>query len=104
MDWLPITSTAGVMATLCGVCAFFFWFEKATAWRFFQFVPTLLFIYIVPVLLTYNGVLPAKSPVYDVIQSVLLPMLLTLLLLNLNVAGAVRVMGRGIGVMLFGSL
>jgi len=104
MDWLPITSTSGVLATLCGVCAFFFWFEKATAWRFFQFVPTLLFIYIVPVLLTYKGVLPAKSPVYDVIQSVLLPMLLTLLLLNLNLAGAVRIMGRGIGVVLFGSL
>ena len=104
MDWFPITSTAGVLATLCGVSAFFFWFEKATGWRLFQFLPTLIFIYLVPVIFTNVGVLPAKSPVYDVIQSVLLPMLLTLMLLNLNIRGAVRVMGRSIGVMLFGSL
>ena len=104
MQLFPITSSAGVLATLSGVCAFFFWLEKATAWRLFQFLPTLIFMYLVPVILMNVGVLPAKSPVYDVIQSVLLPMLLTLLLLNLNVAGAVRVMGRGIGVFLFGSL
>lgn len=100
----PITSTSGVLAILCTVCAFFFWFEKASGWRLFQILPTLIFIYLVPVLLTNVGVLPAKSPVYDVIQSILLPMLLTLMLLNLNVKSAVRTMGRGIGVMLFGSL
>jgi uncharacterized membrane protein len=102
--FFPITSPAGVLATLCSVCAFFFWFEKATGWRFFQFVPTLLFIYIVPVLMTNTGILPGKSPVYDAIQNLLLPMLLTLLLLNLNVRGAIQIMGRGIGVMLCGSL
>lgn len=104
MEWYQISSPAGVLATLSGICAFFFWFEKATGWRLFQFLPTLIFIYLVPVLFTNLGVLPAKSPVYDVIQSILLPMLLTLMLLNLNVKSAVRVMGRGIGVMLFGSL
>ncbi|MCC7085304.1 MAG: DUF819 family protein, partial [Pirellulales bacterium] len=104
MQLFPITSPAGVLATLSGVCAFFFWFEKATGWRLFQFLPTLIFMYLVPVIFTNVGVLPAKSPVYDIIQSLLLPMLLTLLLLNLNVAGAARVMGRGIGVFLFGSV
>jgi len=104
MEWYQLTSPAGILATLCGVGAFFFWFEKSTGWRIFQFLPTLIFIYLTPVLLTNVGVLPAKSPVYDVIQSMLLPMLLTLMLLNLNVRGAVRGMGRGVGVMLCGSL
>lgn len=104
MQHFPITSPAGVLATLSGVCAFFFWFEKATGWRLFQFLPTLIFMYLTPVVLTNIRVLPAKSPVYDAIQSLLLPMLLTLLLLNLNVAGAARVMGRGLGVFLIGSL
>lgn len=104
MSLFPITSVAGVLATLSGVCAFFFWFERATGWRLFQFLPTLIFMYLTPVVLTNVGVLPAKSPVYDAIQSLLLPMLLTLLLLNLNVAGAARVMGRGLGVFLIGSL
>jgi uncharacterized membrane protein len=104
MDMFPITSTTGVLAVLSGVCAFFFWLEKATAWRLFQFLPPLIFIYLVPIILTNQQVLPPKSPVYDTIQNLLLPMMLVLLLLNVNVRGAFRVMGRGIGVMLFGTL
>lgn len=101
---LPITSTVGVLATLSGVCAFFYWLEKATAWKLFQYFPPVIFIYLVPVILTNSGILPSKSPVYDVIQEVILPMLLVLLLMKVNVRGAYRVMGRGIGVMLFGTL
>jgi uncharacterized membrane protein len=104
MDMFPITNTTAVLAILSSVCAFFFWLEKATAWRLFQFLPPLIFIYLVPIVLTNQNVLPLKSPVYDTIQNVLLPMMLVLLLLNVNVRGAFRVMGRGIGVMLFGSL
>lgn len=104
MNWLPITDTVGVLAILSGVCAFFYWLEKATEWKLFQFFPPVVFIYFTPVILTNSGVLPAKSPVYDVIQQVILPMLLVLLLMKANVRGAYRVMGRGIGVMLFGTL
>ena len=104
MAWLPITGTVGILATLSGVCAFFFWLEKWTQWKLFQFLPPLIFIYFVPVVLTHRGVLPATSPVYQVMKDVMLPMLLVLLLVKVNVAGAFRVMGRGIGVMLFGTI
>jgi uncharacterized membrane protein len=100
----PVTSDAGVLAVLCGVCALFFWLERATRWRLFQIVPPLVFIYLVPVLLTNNGVLPAKSLVYDKIGELVLPMMLVLMLLNVDVPGAVRVMGRGVFVMLAGSV
>ncbi len=104
MNMLPISSTTGVLAVLSGVCAFFFWLEKASAWRLFQYLPPLIFIYLVPIILTNRHVLPPKSNAYDTIQNLLLPMMLVLLLVNVNVRGAFRVMGRGIGVMLFGSL
>ena len=104
MDWLQISSPAGVLAMLSGVCAFFYWLEKATWWRLFQYLPPVVFIYLVPIILANRHILPTKSPVYDAIQNLLLPMMLTLLLVNVNVKGAFRVMGRGIGVMLFGSL
>jgi uncharacterized membrane protein len=78
--------------------------EKATRWRLFNFLPPLIFIYLVPVILSGQGILPSKSPVYDVMQSIMLPMMLVLLMLNVNFGGAVKVLGRGIGVMLFGSL
>lgn len=104
MPYLPITSDAGVLAALCGVCALFFWLERATAWRLFNVVPPLVFIYLLPVIMTNCGVLPSKSPVYDKIGEIVLPMMLVLMLLNVDVRGAVRVMGRGVLVMLAGSV
>jgi uncharacterized membrane protein len=104
MTSLPITDTVGVLAALSGICAFCFWIEKATQWKLFQFLPPLIFIYLVPVILTNRGVLSATSPVYDTMQQIMLPMLLVLLLIKVNVRGAIRIMGRGVGVMLFGTM
>jgi uncharacterized membrane protein len=103
MPFLPITSDAGVLAALCGVCAFFFWLERATKWRLFAVVPPLVFIYLIPVIMTNTGVLPSKSLVYDKIGEIVLPMMLVLMLLNVDVRGAVRIMGRGVLVMLAGT-
>ncbi len=104
MDWLPITTPAGILATLSGVCAFFFWLEKRTQWTLFQYLPPLIFIYLVPVILSNAGVVPTKSDTYTWMKNLMLPMMLVLLLLNVNVGAAVRVLGRGVGVMLFGTL
>ena len=104
MNWLPITGTVGVLAVLSGVCAFFYWLEKWTQWKLFQFFPPVVFIYLTPMILTNSGVLPADSELYDPIKNAMLSPLLVLLLMKVNVRGAYRVMGRGIGVMLFGTL
>ncbi|MBA3482630.1 MAG: DUF819 family protein [Pirellulales bacterium] len=131
MDQALISSEAGVLAVLTGICAFFFWLEKATRWRLFQYVPPLVFIYLTPVLLSNTGVLvqwmgvdreapsspaagvvamtpagviPTSSPAYDAIKAFALPMMLVLMLLNVDVGRAVRLVGRGVGVMLFGSV
>lgn len=102
--WLPIESEIGVLFALSGVCAFFFWLERATRWVLFRYLPPLIFIYLVPVVLSNTGVLPTTSPVYDEIKRLLLPMMLVLLLLKVNPMGAIKTMGRGVGVMLFGTL
>jgi len=47
-----ITSPIGVLAILCVVAGFFFYLEKATGAKLFQFLPPLLFIYITPVILS----------------------------------------------------
>jgi uncharacterized membrane protein len=49
------------------------------------------------------GVLPAESASYDLLGTVGLPLVIVLLLLKVDVGAAVRVMGRGIGVMLLGT-
>src|SRR5436190_3898031 len=99
MPWYSVSSPIGILATLSGVCAFFFWLEKRTHWRFFQFTPPFIFVYLVPMILANRGALPAKSPVYDYMSNILLPMFLVMLLLKVNIRGAAKLMGRGLGVM-----
>jgi uncharacterized membrane protein len=103
-DWFPISSPVGMLATLSTVCALVFWIEKATNWRLFQIVPSVAFIYLIPLAMSNTGIMLAKSPVFEVMDRIMLPMMLVLLLLNVNVSGAIRVMGPGVGVMLVGSL
>jgi uncharacterized membrane protein len=104
MSFLPITDAAGILAILSGVCAFFYWLEKTTQWRLFHFLPPLVFVYVVPAILTNLHVIPARSSVRDGFETLVLPMMLVLLLLELDVVAAVRLMGRGVVVMLFGTL
>jgi uncharacterized membrane protein len=98
-----INSPAGILASLCGICAFFFLMERVTRWKLFQYLPPLVFIYLIPVVLSNVGVLPTSSATYDVIKSMVLPMMLVLLLLKVDVAAAIRVMGKGVFVMFMGT-
>lgn len=104
MDSLPISSTPGVLTVLTGVCAFFFFLEKKTGWKIFQFLPPLIYIYLTPVVLANTGVLSSNSPVYETIGTLVLPMILVLMLLKVDVGLTFRVMGRGVIVMLCGTL
>jgi uncharacterized membrane protein len=99
-----ISSHPGILAILAGIASFFFWLERKTRWKLFHFFPPLLFIYILPVLLSNSGVIPTRSPVYDFMGANLLPFFLTVMLLEVNLLATVRVMGKGLFVMLLGTL
>ena len=57
-----IESTAGVMAALVGIAAFYFWAAKASGWRVFNYLIPLIWIYATPLVLRNVGVLPPASP------------------------------------------
>ncbi len=99
-----IQSPAGVLAALSAIAAFYFWLEKFTGWKIFRYIVPLIWIYATPMILRNVGVFPPASPTYDVLRQFGLPMLLVLLLLPLNVGAAIRVMGKGILVMLVGTV
>ncbi len=99
-----ISTPAGILAVLAGITSLFFYLEKKTKWGFFNYFPPLIFIYVLPVVLSNSGLIPTKAPVYDFMGDILLPMFLTLMLLDVNVKGTIKVMGRGIFVMLAGTL
>jgi uncharacterized membrane protein len=99
-----LTSPAAVIAVLAAVAAFFFWLEQRTRWKLFTIFPPLLFIYSTPLILSNTGVLPNASPAYDVLNQFGLPVFITLLLLSVDVGAAVRIMGKGVFVMMLGTV
>lgn len=99
-----IASSEGVLAALFGVVAFWFFVERRSGWRLFRYLPPLIFIYATPVVLSNAGVLPQASPVYGAMSQFALPAFICLMLIGIDVGGAVRIMGKGVLVMLLGSV
>jgi len=99
-----ISSPAGTLAVLAAVTSFFFWIEKKSGSKFFSYFPPLIFIYLIPVALSNAGFIPSKSPLYDFMGDSILPMFLVIMLLDVDILATVRVMGKGVFVMLIGTL
>ena len=98
-----ISSPIGVLAVLSLVAAFFFMLEQTTRAKMFQYIPPLLFIYATPVFLNNFNVIPSSSPVYSGLSAYLLPAFIVLMLIKVNVPAVVKVMGKGVLVMLMGT-
>jgi uncharacterized membrane protein len=103
MSDILISSPAGVLAVLCAVAAFWFYVEQASGAKLFQYVPPLIFIYTTPVFLNNLDVIPASSPVYSGLSAYALPAFIVLMLIKVNVPAAVKIMGKGVLVMLMGT-
>jgi uncharacterized membrane protein len=98
-----ISSPGGVLAVLCAVAALWFFIAQITGWKLFQYVPPLIFIYATPVFLNNLDVIPAASPVYGGLSDYVLPAFIVLMLIKVDVPSAVRIMGKGVLVMLMGT-
>jgi uncharacterized membrane protein len=104
MESIWISSPGGVLAVLCAVAAFWFAVDQMTEWKLFQYVPPLLFIYATPVFLNNFDVIPSSnSPVYSGLSEYVLPAFIVLMLIKVDVPAAVRIMGKGVLVMLMGT-
>ena len=103
MSEVLISSPIGVLAVLTFVAAFFFAIEQSTQATLFQYLPPLLFIYATPVFLNNFDVIPSESPVYSGLSAYVLPAFIVLMLIKVNVPAVVRVMGKGVLVMLMGT-
>lgn len=99
-----ISSPAGILAALAAVTSFFFWLEKKTQWPIFNYLPPLIFIYVIPIALSNTGIIPNKSGVYDFMGDNILPFFLIIMLLDVDIKATIKVMGRGVFVMLLGTL
>jgi uncharacterized membrane protein len=103
-----ISSPIGVLAVLCIVAAFFFLLAQVTQAKLFNYVPPLLFIYATPVFLSNlsvagHVVISNKSIIYSGLSQFVLPVFIVLMLIKVNVPAVVKVMGKGVLVMLMGT-
>jgi len=71
---------------------------------FFKFLPSMFWIYLLPMVASSAGLIAADSPLYDVLKTYLLPACLVLLLLPTDVRAIARLGPVALGVMLAGSL
>jgi uncharacterized membrane protein len=98
-----ISDSAGTLLVLTGIAGLFFLLEHKYRWRLFQYFPPLIWIYMLPVVLSNTGVIPQQDPLYTGLREHALPIFITLMLLEIDIAAVVRVIGRGILVMLMGT-
>ena len=103
MSDILISSPGGVLAVLCAVAAFWFYVEQVSGATLFQYIPPLIFIYVTPVFLNNLDVIPASSPVYSGLSAYALPAFIVLMLIKVNVPAAIKIMGKGVLVMLMGT-
>ncbi len=104
-----ISSPIGVLAVLCIVAAFFFLLAQVSEAKLFNYVPPLLFIYATPVFLSNltvagHNVIPNSSIIYSGLSQFVLPVFIVLMLIKVNVPAVVKVLGKGVLVMLMGTL
>ena len=104
MDNYLISSAAGILAVLAAITSLFFYLEHRFKWKLFNFLPPLIFIYLIPVLFSNLHIIPSKSGVYDFMGANLLPMFLVIMLLEIDLLATIRVMGKGLFVMLIGTV
>lgn len=98
-----ISSPVGVLAVLVIVAAFFFLLAQVSGAKLFNYMPPLLFIYATPVFLNNFGVIPSESIIYSGLSQFALPVFIVLMLIKVNVPAVIRVMGKGVLVMLMGT-
>ncbi len=108
MENVLISSPIGVLAVLCGVAAFFFLLAQVSGSKLFHYLPPLLFIYATPVFLSNlkiggTTVIPSSSIIYTGLSQFALPVFIVLMLIKVNVPAVVKVMGKGVLVMLMGT-
>jgi uncharacterized membrane protein len=102
VDEALIQEPVAVLAVLLGLLASLFWAAStAPGQRFFRIVPLLLFAYFLPTTLSSLGILPLRSPVYDLIKKILLPASLLLMTLSIDIPSILQ-LGRKVLLLFFG--
>jgi uncharacterized membrane protein len=100
-----ITNIFGIITVLIVIEGLIFFLSELRGIKsIFNILPTMFWIYFLPLLAATFGLIPQKSEVYPFISTHLLPVSLILLLLSVDLPAVFKIGGKGILIMLSGSL
>ncbi len=99
-----ITDPTTLFAVLATILGGLFWLETFKRLNgLFKYLPAVVWAYFVPMIATTAGLLPAESPLYDWMKTVLLPFSLFLLMITVDVRAILRLGKTALFMMLAGT-
>lgn len=78
--------------------------EKWTRWKLFDYLPPVIWIFLLPIVLSSIDVIPTEAEVYDGFKAFAVPMFIVLMLLDVDLRSTMRVALRSMGVLVMGAI
>ena len=102
---IPIQDPVAILVYLLMLIGLIYWLnEQAALAGLFKYLPTVIWIYFLPMFSTTLGIIPESSALYDWIKTYLLPPALILLLLSANLPALAKLGPKAIFMMLIGTI
>ena len=98
-----ISHPYALLAVMMLVPVLFLKLEEWTQWKFFEYFPPIIWIFLFPIALSALKIIPTASPTYDQFKSFGVPLFIILMLLDVDIRATMKVALRSIGVLVFGA-
>jgi len=74
-----------------------------TRWKLFDYLPPIIWIFVLPIFLSNLKIIPTESSTYDAFKAFAVPMFIILMLLDVDIRATMKVAMRSLGVMIAGA-
>ena len=92
-----------LLAVMMLIPVLFINLEKWTRWKLFEYLPPVIWIFLLPIALSSIDVIPTESKTYDTFKAFAVPMFIVLMLLDVDIRATMRVALRSMGVLVVGA-
>ena len=99
-----ITHPYALLAVMMLIPVFFLYLEQWTGWKMWDYFPPIIWIFIVPIILSNVKIIPIESNTYDTFKAFAVPMFIILMLLDVDIRATMKIAVRSMGVLALGAI
>jgi uncharacterized membrane protein len=99
-----ITHPYALLAVMMLIPVLFINLEKWTRWKVFEYLPPVIWIFLLPIALSSIDVIPTESETYSTFKAFAVPMFIVLMLLDVDLRSTMKVALRSMGVLVMGAI